>query len=192
MSVFPYSGATALYEDMGAENKGAYYISKVPFASITRKRTPMELDAIKKEWDSVPHLLSGEGYISKIKDELITVPNPEFPENLIDYIKEIYDNAKVIFVPINERIRKALAEHNIPYVIIYPNNTFTCKAEWVGRAFMHDGKTKAAEMMYDWNRAIESCENDKNAFEHYVMEETWLLNNIPEKHCIKRWINKEV
>ena len=37
------------------------------FNWMQRKRTAEELEEIRKEWDSVPHLLDGRGYINRIQ-----------------------------------------------------------------------------------------------------------------------------
>jgi len=110
------------------------------FSWIERKRTPKELEAIKRSWNSELHLLSGEGYINKIKDDIIKVRNPNFINDYIQHIKENIGKVDFIFVSSHLEVRQALMDEGINYVTVYPSNDML--NEWVGRMYLR-GSDKA-------------------------------------------------
>lgn len=61
----------------------------------TRKRTAEELEAIKNRWDEEGHLLSGEGYVNRIKDEMIHTFNKDYPSSVVNYIRENIGKEKI-------------------------------------------------------------------------------------------------
>lgn len=86
VSAYPCCGKTYAFE-----NNKDYTIldsDSSKFSWIERKRTQEELDEIKRVWESEDHLLSGEGYINKIKDDIIKVRNPHFIDDYLNHIKE--------------------------------------------------------------------------------------------------------
>ena len=103
------------------------------FSWVYRKRTEEELETIKKEWESTPHLLSGDDYINKIKDELIKVRNPDFPNNYIEHIKENIGKVDIIFVSSHLQVREALTNAGIQFCTVYPKKEML--NEWVGRMY---------------------------------------------------------
>ena len=51
------------------------------------------------------------------------IRNPEFPNNYIAHIISNLGKVDVVFVSTHESVRKALADHEIPYVLVYPYDT---------------------------------------------------------------------
>ena len=74
--VFHACGRTYYIENIEDDNI-VLNSNSTNFNWMQRKRTAEELEEIRKEWDSVPHLLDGRGYINRIKNDLITVKNPD-------------------------------------------------------------------------------------------------------------------
>ena len=103
------------------------------FSWMLRKRTEEELETIKTDWDSTPHLMSGEEYIKQIKDTYIKVRNPEFPENYIQHIKENIGKVDIIFVSSHLQVREAMTTAGIRYCTVYPEENML--NEWVGRMY---------------------------------------------------------
>lgn len=68
--------------------------------------------------------------------QIISVDNPNFPNNFIQYIKENIGKVDVIFVDSDIRIRQWLNEAKIKFVTVYPWNS--CLSEWVGRMYLCD------------------------------------------------------
>ena len=104
----------------------------------TIKRLPNE-EEIKKErerWESSLHLMSVEGHLNQFKQQIISVDNPDFPNNFIQYIKENIGKVDVIFVDSDIRIRQWLNEAKIKFVTIYPWGS--CLPEWIGRMYLQD------------------------------------------------------
>lgn len=99
----------------------------------TIKRLPNE-EGIEKErqwFESSPHLMYTEAY-----QQIISVDNPDFPDNFIQYIKDNIGKVDVIFVDSDIRIRQWLDKAKIKFVTVYPWNS--CLSEWVGRMYLQD------------------------------------------------------
>ena len=102
------------------------------------KRLPNE-EEIEKErqwWESSPHLMSTEAHLNQFKQQIISVDNPDFPNNFIQYIKENIGKVDVIFVDSDIKIRQWLDNAKIKFVIIYPWSS--CLPEWIGRMYLQD------------------------------------------------------
>ena len=70
VSAYPACGKTYFYE----KYKDKYKIldsDSSNFSWKERKRTEAELQEIKRQWNEESHLMSAEGYINQIKDDLI-------------------------------------------------------------------------------------------------------------------------
>jgi hypothetical protein len=138
---------------------------------MMRKRTKEELKAAKKEWESVPHLLDGAGYINKIKDEEIKVRNPDFPKNYIEHIKENIGKVDYIFVSTHAEVRQALAEAGIDFTIVFPEQSL--RAEWVGRCFLRGSGENFCQLIADqWDEWIwqMEVEVEYNNRKHYRLK----------------------
>ena len=90
----------------------------------------------KQRWESSLHLLSVEGHLNQFKQQIISVDNPDFPNNFIQYIKENIGKVDVIFVDSDIRIRQWLNEAKIKFVTVYPWSS--CLQEWIGRMYLCD------------------------------------------------------
>lgn len=104
----------------------------------TMKRLPNE-EAIKEErrrWESSLHLMSVEGHLNQFKQQIISVDNPDFPNNFVQYIKENIGKVDVIFVDSNIKIRQWINEAKIKFVTVYPWSD--CLPEWIGRMYLQD------------------------------------------------------
>ena len=95
-----------------------------------------EIEEERKWWESSLHLMSTEAHLNQFKQQIISVDNPNFPNNFIQYIKENIGKVDVIFVDSNIRIRQWLNEAKIKFVTVYPWNS--CLSEWVGRMYLQD------------------------------------------------------
>lgn len=87
-----------------------------------RERTEEELQIEKEKWDSTPHLLSGEGYVNRIRHEKIAFLNPEFPNNIIKKINELQKEGlfDIILVESDSALASALKQRDdIEFVYFY-------------------------------------------------------------------------
>lgn len=73
---------------------------------------------------------------NQLKQQIISVDNPDFPDNFVQYIKENIGKVDIIFVDSDIRIRQWLNEAKIKFVTIYPWSS--CLQEWVGRMYLQD------------------------------------------------------
>ena len=88
-----------------------------------RERTEEELQIEKEKWDSTPHLLSGEGYVNRIRHEKVAFLNPEFPNNIIEKINELQKEGlfDTILVESDSTLANALKQReDIEFVYFYP------------------------------------------------------------------------
>lgn len=165
ISAFPASGKTYATEHCGEWYK-ILDLDTSDFTHIRRKRTESELEEMKQEWERVPHKLSGDGYVEKHKDEIITVPNTDFPQNYIECIKENIGKYDVIFVSSYLKVRQAMQDAGIVYCTVYPNEDML--NEWIGRMYMRgDSMLYIERIIYNWSayvRNIESEPHGKHVF----------------------------
>ena len=178
-SIFPACGKTWLYNHQKDYNLKILDSDSSQFSWLYRKRTEEELEAIRKEWDSVSHKLPGFMYVDKIRDEEIKVRHPDFPNNYIKHIKENIGKYDYIFVSTHDLVREALDKEGLEYTIVYPDSR--CKAEWVGRCFIREKKGESgcgSTVMYNnWELWIADCL--KTGLEHneIVLQPGEYLNN---------------
>lgn len=158
-SIFPACGKTWLYEHQENYDLKILDSDSSQFSWVYRKRTAEELEEERRVWESVPHLLSGYGYINQIKDEVIKVRNPDFPANYIKHIKENIGKYDCIFVSSHASVREALDKEGIDFTIVHPS--YECKAEWIGRCFIREKNGESgcgAEAMYNnWHQWLKEC-----------------------------------
>ena len=106
------------------------------FKTIKRLPNEEEIEEERKWWESSLHLLSVEGHLNQFKQQIISVDNPDIPNNFIQYIKENIGKVDVIFVDSDIRIRQWLNEAKIKFVTVYPWSS--CLQEWIGRMYLCD------------------------------------------------------
>lgn len=182
-SIFPACGKTWLFKHQEDYDLKILDSDSSNFSWMYRKRTKEELKAMKKEWDSVPHLLSGDGYINQIKDEVIKVRNPDFPNNYIKYIKENIGKYDCIFVSSHKSVREALDAEGIDFTIVYPEQS--CKAEWVGRCFIRELNKEdgcgAAVMYFNFDNWHLECFETGIHHKEIVLQPTTYLSEYFER-----------
>ena len=71
ISMYPFCGQERLKQING--NRVLDLSDDKSYLFTKRKRTYEELDILKKIWEADEHLMSPEGYINQIKDDLIEV-----------------------------------------------------------------------------------------------------------------------
>lgn len=106
------------------------------FKTIKRLPNEEEIEEERKWWESSLHLMSTEAHLNQFKQQIISVDNPNCPNNFIQYIKENIGKVDVIFVDSDIRIRQWLDKAKIKFVTVYPWNS--CLSEWVGRMYLQD------------------------------------------------------
>lgn len=163
VSAFPCCGKTYAFENY--QNMMSILDSDSSnFNWMFRKRTEEELETIKKEWESTPHLLSGDGYINKIKDELIKVRNPDFPNNYIEHIKENIGKVDIIFVSSHLQVREALTNAGIRFCTVYPKKKML--NEWVGRMYRRGNDQKFINFQIEhWDEFVGNISNEPHGFD---------------------------
>lgn len=62
-----------------------------------------------------------------------TERNPSFPQNYIDHINAKMGGYDIIFISTHEIVRKELEKNNIPYVLVFPDDTVENKNEFIRR-----------------------------------------------------------
>ena len=132
VSAYPACGKTYFYE----KYKDKYKIldsDSSNFSWKERKRTEAELQEIKRQWNEESHLMSAEGYINQIKDDLIKERDPNFPNNYIQHIKDNIGKVDTIFVSSHAVVRYAMQCAGIKYITVYPDED--CLNEWIGRMY---------------------------------------------------------
>lgn len=160
-SVFPACGKTWLAEHQDDFGLKILDSDSSKFSWMFRKRTDEELAKEKEIWESIPRALSGDMFIKRIKDEVIKVRNPDFPDNYIEHIKESIGKYDYIFVSSHKSVREALDREEIDYTIVYPS--YECMAEWVGRCYVREKNGEdgcSANTMYEsWFPFYMDCFN---------------------------------
>lgn len=106
------------------------------FKTIKRLPNEEEIEKERQWWESSLHLMSTEAHLNQFKQQIISVDNPDFPDNFVQYIKENIGKVDIIFVDSDIRIRQWLNEAKIKFVTVYPWNS--CLSEWVGRMYLQD------------------------------------------------------
>ena len=116
--------------------------------------------------------LSKKGYVvtdldssdySHIYDENNNqISNPEFPDNYIQRIKELYNDKKtdVIFISTHKQVRDMLNDTNLPFTIIYPSKRLL--NEYVGRFYRRGSDKEFIDKIIDnfksWITEIDKME----------------------------------
>lgn len=134
ISAYTCCGKTYASEHM--KDYDIFDVNISDFKTIKRLPNEEEIEKEREWWKSSLHLMSVEGHLNQFKQQIVSVDNPDFPNNFIQYIKENIGKVDVIFVDSDIRIRQWLNEAKIKFVTIYPWNS--CLSEWVGRMYLQD------------------------------------------------------
>ena len=193
LSCFPAVGKTWVYDHQEELGLKVIDSDSSSFSWIERKRTEEELAEEKRKWEETPHLLSGDGYINKIKNELIKDRNPEFPKNYIKHIKENIGKCDLILVSSHEDVRKALTEAGIYYCVVFPS--YELYHEYIGRCYLREkeGKQgfpiKVLEMF--WTSWVKSCFDDTSFRYPIFRPGKYLSDYLPEIIGSDHYIRKD-
>ena len=107
--------------------------------------------------------MSADEYINQIKDELIRVRNPEFPQNYIRHIKENIGKVDIIFVSSHLNVRKAMEDAGIKYITIYPKDTML--NEWIGRMYLRGNDEKFIDFIIDnWDDFMTDIKHEPHGY----------------------------
>lgn len=99
----------------------------------------------------------------------VKVRNPDFPQNYIDHIKSLIGNKDFVFVSSHDVVRNALKNADIPYFLIYPENTSDNKCTWIARMINRNSPISMIEFVQDnWDKFIEDMSMETYPF-HYVL-----------------------
>lgn len=128
-----------------------------------RERTEAELEIEKKEWDSIPHLLSGEGYINRIRHEKVAFLNPNFPQNILSEIEKIQKEGlfdKILLFS-DKTLANAIIEKGYDFSYLYPGNRNTA----IGQMMIDKELPVNAISFYSehWDGFVKSWETYPNA-----------------------------
>jgi hypothetical protein len=175
ISAFPCCGKSYAFEHY----QNTYEIldsDSSNFSWMERVRTEEELEECGKTYDELgPHMLPTDAYINRIRNELIKVRNPEFPNNYIQHIKEaIEKDVDIIFVSSHLAVRQALYDANISYITVYPEQR--CLDEWVGRMYRR-GSDKAFIdfQIKHWDEFTNNIDNEPHGLFVYRLEHNQYL-----------------
>ena len=180
IAAFPACGKTYYFENK-EKDITVLDSDSSKFSWMFRKRTDEELEALKKEWDFVPHLLDGAAYINKIKNEEIKVRNPDFPKNYIDHIKENIGKVDYIFVSTHDVVRNALKDADIDFILVFPDKSL--KEEWVGRCFLRGSDDTFCKLIaHHWDNWQIQMDNEilDNNRKYYVLGHNQYLSDAIE------------
>jgi len=115
--------------------------------------------------------------------------NPNFPKNYIDHIKNNIGNVDFIFVSSHKKVRYALEDSGIDYIMAYPDKD-KMKAEWVGRCYMRGSGNAFCDMLIkNWTEWI--CEIESESITSIHRKATYILNaNQPYLYDVVRSVYK--
>ena len=155
-------------------------------------------DNLKDKYDMSDSDSSNFSWIRTINknQEEMKVRNPDFPQNYIEHINKLIGVKDFVFVSSHDVVRNALKEANIPYFLIYPENTTDNKCIWIARMFNRKSHVEMIDFIQkNWDEFIEQMKMEEYPF-HYVLgtEENEIFLNEKVLDDIKYvWdnINKE-
>lgn len=84
-------------------------------------------------------------------------PNPAWPKNYIDHIKEQSTKVDIIFVSTHKDTRSLLVENKIPFTLVYPDKSL--KSEYMAR-YKTRGTPEFLQTILDknWDTFVTDCE----------------------------------
>lgn len=116
-----------------------------------KKYTILDIDSIKFSW---------------LKDENgnnTDKPNPEFPKNYIQCIKENIGKADVIFISSNKEVREALKENKIKFILVSPR--LNMKKEWIRRFDERGNSLHFIEFIAkNWDKFINEIKEEEDDY----------------------------
>lgn len=133
ISMYPFCGQERLKQIN--DNRVLDLSDDKSYLFTKRKRTDEELDILKKIWEEDDHLMSPEGYINQIKDDLIEVSNDNAMFQFISDIKKYQNDYSIILIPFNEQFRSTLKNNNIPFFTVAPQKDQL--DTWIGKMYLN-------------------------------------------------------
>lgn len=136
-----------------------FSITKIPYSEE-------ELQSIKEQWNTEGHLLDGEAYVNKYyRGKTHFTQNPDFPNNLVDFIKNKIGMVDFIFIeyPSHKKISlksllESLKDAGIKYCTAVPNSSLL--NEWIGRLYQSNmPKCILNKVIKDWDSDLEYLNN---------------------------------
>ena len=105
------------------------------------------------------------------------VPNPDFPQNYINHIKENIGKADYILVSTHENVRRALEEAKIDFYLVYPARQL--KEEWIGRCFLRGSSEQFCQLIADnWDTWIDQLNEDSKKHKSLQLRSREHLSNV--------------
>ena len=96
-------------------------------------------------------------------------------------IKESIGYYDFIFIAVKHFLLSLLAKNNIPYILVFPENTRTCYKEWERRNIERNTEWLWNACKPQWNYILYKLNKDKNAKKKYVLKENEYLSDIIDK-----------
>lgn len=108
---------------------------------------------------------------SNISENMTQKINPDFPQNYIECIKENIGKYDIIFVSAHSKVRRALKDNNLKFILVTPRRNM--KHVWLDRLRqLETPDTIIQSIANNWDSYINMMELEK------------------DKHCIVNWLNK--
>ena len=83
--------------------------------------------------------------------------NPDFPNNYIEHI--ISSDKRIVLVSSHKEVRDALTEHNLPWILVYPNRGL--KIEYCYKAINRGSPQEFRSMLMNrWDSFIDEMEQE--------------------------------
>lgn len=136
ISAYHCCGKTYAYENNKDENFIILDTHIGAFNWKKRVRTNEELDKAVEFYESTPHMMSSDAFRERLKKQKIIVPDPDFPNNYFQYIKDNIGKVDVIFVSYELVVREGMEKAGIDFITVYPKKDLF--NEWVGRMYLND------------------------------------------------------
>lgn len=160
ISAYPCCGKTFCFERLSKryimlETKSSdfKYIKSLP--------TQEEVDDYTKKLkeEGTIRLMGDQYFIDKFANTERITPNPKFPNNYINFIRENFDKVDIIFIDNDLDVRKALQDAEIEYVTVYPDPDLI--EEWVGRMYLRKDPDFIIERRIDkWDKDVKGVDSE--------------------------------
>lgn len=88
----------------------------------------------------------------------------QFPQNYIKHIRSLMNQPYPVYILVSshDTVRAALAEADIPYILVYPEKD--CKTEYLRRYEQRGSSTAFLKLLNDnWDAWVEGCKTDQHA-----------------------------
>lgn len=150
-------------------------------------------------YEDITMLDSDSSEFSWIKDENgnnTKERNPDFPNNYIKHIKDNIGKVDVIFVSSHLNVRQAMADNNIDYITIYPQEQ--CRLSWIGRMYLRGNDANFISFINDnWNKFMSDIKKEPHGMSIFLL---WhndyldrkIINRAIVRNKCQKLINKPI